>query len=111
MRWNARSFSVQQVTTRLLAFLKPLHLRLIPIRKFVNERRIKMEGIQMVDLIGQHQKIENELREAMGRVLATGAFVKGPEVQAFVEVQCPNRCNCQSWRFCSSFGLGRNHDR
>ncbi|MDA8605871.1 DegT/DnrJ/EryC1/StrS family aminotransferase [bacterium] len=44
-----------------------------------------MEGIQMVDLIGQHQKIENELREAMGRVLATGAFVKGPEVQAFAE--------------------------
>lgn len=85
MRWNARSFSVQQVTNRLLAFLKPLHLRLIPIRKFVNERRIKMEGIQMVDLIGQHQKIENELREAMGRVLATGAFVKGPEVQAFAE--------------------------
>ena len=39
----------------------------------------------MVDLIGQHQKIENELREAMGRVLATGAFVKGPEVQAFAE--------------------------
>ena len=44
-----------------------------------------MEGIQMVDLIGQHLKIENELREAMGRVLATGAFVKGPEVQAFAE--------------------------
>lgn len=42
-----------------------------------------MEGIQMVDLIGQHQKIENELREAMGRVLKTGAFVKGPEVEAF----------------------------
>lgn len=44
-----------------------------------------MEGIQMVDLIGQHLKIENELRESMGRVLATGAFVKGPEVQAFAE--------------------------
>jgi dTDP-4-amino-4,6-dideoxygalactose transaminase len=44
-----------------------------------------MEGIQMVDLIGQHQKIENELQAAMRRVLETGAFVKGPEVQAFGE--------------------------
>lgn len=44
-----------------------------------------MNDIQMVDLIGQHQKIENELSEAMGRVLSTGAFVKGPEVQSFAQ--------------------------
>ncbi len=39
----------------------------------------------MVDLIGQHAKIESELQEAIQRVMRTGAFVKGPEVQAFSE--------------------------
>lgn len=37
----------------------------------------------MVDLVGQHAKIQPELDEAIGRVMATGAFVKGPEVAAF----------------------------
>ncbi|MDA0302994.1 MAG: DegT/DnrJ/EryC1/StrS family aminotransferase [Bacteroidetes bacterium] len=44
-----------------------------------------MEPIHMVDLIGQHAAIENELQDAMQRVMQTGAFVKGPEVQAFSE--------------------------
>ena len=44
-----------------------------------------MKRIQMVDLIGQHAKIESELQEAIQRVMRTGAFVKGPEVQAFSE--------------------------
>lgn len=39
----------------------------------------------MVDLIGQHAAIQNELNEAMQRVMQTGAFVKGPEVKAFSE--------------------------
>ena len=39
----------------------------------------------MVDLIGQHAAIENELSAAMQRVVQTGAFVKGPEVKAFSE--------------------------
>ncbi len=39
----------------------------------------------MVDLVGQHAKIQTELDEAIGRVMATGAFVKGPEVAAFAE--------------------------
>ena len=39
----------------------------------------------MVDLVGQHAKIQPELDEAIGRVMATGAFVKGPEVAAFAE--------------------------
>ena len=39
----------------------------------------------MVDLVGQHAKIQSELDEAIGRVMATGAFVKGPEVAAFAE--------------------------
>ena len=44
-----------------------------------------MEPIHMVDLIGQHAAIENELNAAMQRVVQTGAFVKGPEVKAFSE--------------------------
>ena len=39
----------------------------------------------MVDLVGQHAKIQPELDEAIGRVMATGAFVKGPEVAAFAQ--------------------------
>ena len=39
----------------------------------------------MVDLVGQHAKIQPELEEAIGRVMATGAFVKGPEVAAFAQ--------------------------
>jgi dTDP-4-amino-4,6-dideoxygalactose transaminase len=69
----------------MLAFLKRFQLTRIALRKFVGESSKTMEGIQMVDLIGQHQKIENELQAAMQRVLETGAFVKGPEVQAFGE--------------------------
>ena len=41
------------------------------------------QKIHMVDLVGQHAKIQAELDEAIGRVMATGAFVKGPEVAAF----------------------------
>jgi UDP-2-acetamido-2-deoxy-ribo-hexuluronate aminotransferase len=44
-----------------------------------------MEPIHMVDLIGQHAAIKNELNAAMQRVVQTGAFVKGPEVKAFSE--------------------------
>jgi dTDP-4-amino-4,6-dideoxygalactose transaminase len=44
-----------------------------------------MEGIQMVDLVGQHHNIEKELNEAMGRVISNAAFVKGPEVMAFAQ--------------------------
>ena len=39
----------------------------------------------MVDLVGQHAKIQPELEEAIGRVMATGAFIKGPEVAAFAQ--------------------------
>jgi UDP-2-acetamido-2-deoxy-ribo-hexuluronate aminotransferase len=39
----------------------------------------------MVDLVGQHAKIQPELDEAMRRVQETGAFVKGPEVAAFAD--------------------------
>lgn len=43
------------------------------------------QKIQMVDLIGQHAKIQSELDQAMQRVMETGAFVKGPEVAAFAD--------------------------
>ena len=43
------------------------------------------QKIHMVDLVGQHAKIQAELDEAIGRVMATGAFVKGPEVAAFAD--------------------------
>ena len=41
--------------------------------------------IHMVDLVGQHAKIQPELDAAISGVLKTGAFVKGPEVKAFSE--------------------------
>lgn len=37
----------------------------------------------MVDLVNQHAKIQTELDEAIRSVMESGAFVKGPEVQAF----------------------------
>ncbi|MFZ8837129.1 MAG: DegT/DnrJ/EryC1/StrS family aminotransferase [Flavobacteriales bacterium] len=37
----------------------------------------------MVDLVNQHAKIQAELDKAIHSVMDSGAFVKGPEVQAF----------------------------
>ena len=39
----------------------------------------------MVDLAGQHKKIETELQAAINEVLATTAFIKGPDVRKFEE--------------------------
>ena len=39
----------------------------------------------MVDLGGQHARIKKELDEAMGRVMDTTAFIKGPDVKLFEE--------------------------
>lgn len=52
---------------------------------FENQLGKVNQKIHMVDLVGQHAKIQSELDEAIGRVMATGAFVKGPEVAAFAE--------------------------
>lgn len=41
--------------------------------------------IQMVDLLGQHQRIKRELDEAIHSVVDSGAFIKGPEVQLFAD--------------------------
>src|SRR5690606_16904471 len=40
-----------------------------------------MKPIQMVDLIGQYQKIKPEVDAAMQQVLNTAAFINGPEVK------------------------------
>jgi len=38
----------------------------------------------MVDLIGQYQKIEEEIQAGWAEVLKTGAFINGPAVKAFM---------------------------
>ncbi len=42
-----------------------------------------MKAIQMVDLVGQYQKIKSEVDVAMQRVLDTASFISGPEVKEF----------------------------
>lgn len=41
--------------------------------------------IQMVDLVGQYHRMQEELTVAMQQVLASGAFINGPEVKAFAD--------------------------
>ncbi|MBK9422174.1 MAG: DegT/DnrJ/EryC1/StrS family aminotransferase [Flavobacteriales bacterium] len=42
-----------------------------------------MKPIQMVDLLGQYEKIKPEVDAAMAEVVRTTAFINGPEVKAF----------------------------
>lgn len=42
-----------------------------------------MKPIQMVDLVGQYQRIKPEVDAALQRVLDSTAFINGPEVKAF----------------------------
>lgn len=42
-----------------------------------------MEKIQMVNLTGQHKKIQTELNKAIEQVIETSAFINGPDVKAF----------------------------
>jgi UDP-2-acetamido-2-deoxy-ribo-hexuluronate aminotransferase len=42
-----------------------------------------MKKIQMVDTVGQYQRIKKEVDEAVLRVIGAGTFIGGPEVQAF----------------------------
>ena len=41
--------------------------------------------IHLVDLVGQHAHIRTELDEAMKSVIDAGAYIKGPDVDAFAE--------------------------
>ncbi len=42
-----------------------------------------MQPIRMVDLLGQHRKIEDQINQAMRSVMDTTAFIKGPHVAQF----------------------------
>jgi dTDP-4-amino-4,6-dideoxygalactose transaminase len=42
-----------------------------------------MKKIQMVDLQGQYKKIQPEIDEAINEVIASAAFINGPEVKKF----------------------------
>lgn len=43
--------------------------------------QVKPKKIQMVDLLGQYRKIEEEVKEAMEKVITQTAFVNGPAVK------------------------------
>ena len=42
-----------------------------------------MKPIQMADLIGQYQKIKDEIQQEIGKVLDTATFINGPIVKEF----------------------------
>ena len=42
-----------------------------------------MKAIQMVDLVGQYQRIKPEVDAALQRVIDSTAFINGPEVKEF----------------------------
>ena len=42
-----------------------------------------MEPIKMVDLLGQYDKIRDEINSAIQSVINSSAFIKGPEVKTF----------------------------
>lgn len=44
-----------------------------------------MKGIQMVDLLGQYNKIQTEVDEAVLRVIKSSAYINGPDVVSFSE--------------------------
>jgi UDP-2-acetamido-2-deoxy-ribo-hexuluronate aminotransferase len=44
-----------------------------------------MNSIQMVDLVGQHARIQDELDAALLAVSHAGTYIKGPDVDAFAE--------------------------
>lgn len=43
----------------------------------------EMKKIQMVDLIGQYEKIQQEVDQAVLQVIRSSAYINGPEVKAF----------------------------
>ena len=42
-----------------------------------------MKEIRMVDLVGQYEKIREEINQAIEQVILSSAFINGPEVQQF----------------------------
>ena len=49
----------------------------------IPRRHTSMKPIQMVDLVGQYQKIKPEVDAALQRVIDSTAFINGPEVKTF----------------------------
>ena len=45
--------------------------------------RLLMLPIQMVDLQTQYTRLKSDIDTAIGNVLQSGAFIKGPEVKSF----------------------------
>ena len=44
-----------------------------------------MKKLQMVDLKGQYEKIQNKVNKAITDVIESSAFINGPEVKGFQE--------------------------
>ena len=42
-----------------------------------------MQKLAMVDLLGQYQKIKSEIDKAVMDVIASSAYINGPEVKSF----------------------------
>jgi len=52
-------------------------------RRSTNAIARGMKSIQMVDLVGQYEKIKPEVDAALARVIQSTAFINGPEVKEF----------------------------
>ena len=58
-----------------LQILKVVYIRLL--------QKLMMKKIQMVDLIGQYEKIQAEVDQAVLNTIRSCAFINGPEVKSF----------------------------
>jgi hypothetical protein len=54
-----------------------------PTQRTRHARYTSMKPIQMVDLVGQYQRIKAEVDQAMLNVVQSAAFINGPEVKSF----------------------------
>lgn len=60
-----------------------------------------MNNIQLVDVVGQYKKIQNEIDDAIHRVINSGQFILGKEVTVF-EDNCKRYLNVQHAIGCAS---------
>ena len=49
----------------------------------MQENKIQVDKIQMVDLVAQYQNIKSEIDTAIMGVIENAQFINGPEVAAF----------------------------
>jgi len=76
------------------------------------------QRIPSLDLRRNYARIEKEIKEAIDGVLASQAFILGPEVEAFEEeaamyLEVPHAVGCSSGSdaLLGSYGLGRRRGR